>query len=38
MTTAKFNEVEPFTYLKDVLERLTEGHPKSRVDEPLPWN
>jgi hypothetical protein len=30
--------VEPFTYLKDILQRMTEGHPMSRLDELLPWN
>lgn len=38
LATAKLNGVEPFAYLKDVLERLTEGHPMSRLDELLPWN
>jgi len=31
--TAKINNVEPFAYLKAPL-----GHPKSRIDELLPWN
>ncbi len=38
VTTAKLNSVEPFTYLKDVLERMASGHPISRLDELLPWN
>ena len=38
ITTAKLNEVEPFAYLKDVLERMSSGHPRSRLDELLPWN
>ena len=38
IATAKLNDVEPFAYLKDVLERMTEGHPMSRLDELLPWN
>jgi hypothetical protein len=25
-------------YLKDVLERMTHGHPMSRLDDLLPWN
>ncbi|MEQ9190989.1 MAG: transposase domain-containing protein, partial [Alphaproteobacteria bacterium] len=29
---------EPYTYLKDILERMTDGHPMSRIDELLPWN
>jgi transposase len=38
ITTAKLNEVEPFAYLKDVLERMSKGHPMSRLDDLLPWN
>ena len=36
--TAKINGVEPFAYLKATLEAITAGHPKSRIDELLPWN
>jgi transposase len=38
ITTAKLNDVEPFAYLNDVLERMSNGHPSSRLDELLPWN
>jgi hypothetical protein len=38
LTTAKLNDVEPFAYLKVVLERMSSGHPMSRLDELLPWN
>jgi hypothetical protein len=38
ITTAKLNDVEPFAYLKDVLERMSGGYPMSRLDELLPWN
>lgn len=38
LTTAKLNNVEPFAYLKDVLERMSNGYPMSRLDELLPWN
>lgn len=38
ITTAKLKNVEPFAFLKDVLERLSDGHPMSRLDEALPWN
>jgi hypothetical protein len=38
ITTAKLNNVEPFAYLKDVLERMSGGHPRSRLGELLPWN
>ncbi len=38
IATAKLNDVEPYAYLKDVLERMTNGHPMSRIDDLLPWN
>ena len=38
LATAKLNDVEPFAYLKDVLERLSNGHRMSRLDDLLPWN
>jgi transposase len=34
ITTAKLNDVEPFAYLRDILERMTDGHPMSRLDDP----
>jgi transposase len=36
--TAKLNTVEPYAYLKDILERMTYGHPASQIDDLLPWN
>jgi transposase len=38
LATAKLNDVEPYAYLRDVLERMTHGHPMSRLDDLLPWN
>jgi hypothetical protein len=38
ITTAKLNNVEPYAYLKDVLDRMSGEHPMSRLDELLPWN
>jgi transposase len=38
ITTAKLNGVEPYAYLKDVLDRMVNGHPMRRLDELLPWN
>jgi transposase len=38
ITTAKLNDVEPFAYLEDVLKRMSNGHPMSRLDDLLPWN
>lgn len=37
IATAKLNEVEPYAYLKDVLERLAARHPMNRLDNLLPW-
>lgn len=36
--TAKLNGVEPYAYLRDVIERMVAGHPNNRLDELLPWN
>jgi len=38
ITTAKLNDVEPYAYLKDVLERMANGHPMRQIDDLLPWN
>jgi transposase len=38
LATAKLNDVEPFAYIKDVLERLSDGYSASRIDDLLPWN
>jgi transposase len=38
IATAKLNNVEPFAWLRDILQRMTDGHPASRLDELLPWN
>ena len=35
--TCRQNDVDPFLYLKDVLERVS-THPNSRIDELLPAN
>ncbi|MDR7222253.1 transposase [Aminobacter aminovorans] len=35
--TAKLNDVEPYAYLADVLQRMLDGHPASGLDELLPW-
>lgn len=36
LVTAKLNIVEPFAYLKDVLHRMSNGHPMNRLDHLLP--
>jgi transposase len=38
LATAKLNDVEPLSYLKDVLERLSNGYSMSQLDDLLPWN
>jgi hypothetical protein len=38
LATAKLNDVEPFAYLSDLLERMSNGHSASQLDELLPWN
>jgi hypothetical protein len=35
--TCKLNGVEPYAYLKDVLELMIEGFPANRVAELMPW-
>jgi hypothetical protein len=34
--TARLNDIEPFAYLRAVLERIAD-HPINRIDELLPW-
>jgi len=36
--TAKLNGIEPFAYLKSVLETIVADFPASQLDELLPWN
>ena len=38
LATAKLNGVEPFAYLRDVLERMSNGYLANRLDDLLPWN
>ena len=35
--TAKMNDVDPQAYLADVLAKIANRHPVSRLDELLPW-
>jgi transposase len=35
--TCKLIEVEPHGYLADVITRIINGHPQSRLDEFVPW-
>lgn len=38
ITTCKLNDVEPYAYLRDVLQQMIDGHPVNRLDELLPWS
>jgi hypothetical protein len=38
MQTAKVNDLNPETYLRDTLAKIAEGYPISRIDELMPWN
>jgi transposase len=35
--TCKLNGVDPHVYLTDVITKVVNGHPNSRIDELLPW-
>jgi transposase len=35
--TCKLNGVEPFAYIKAVLEAIASGHPADRIDDLMPW-
>jgi transposase len=35
--TCKLNAVDPQAYLSDVITKIVNGHPNSRIDELLPW-
>jgi transposase len=35
--TCQLNQVDPEAYLADVITRIVQGHPNSRLDELLPW-
>jgi transposase len=35
--TSKLNGIDPHAYLADVITKIINGHPNSRVDELLPW-
>ena len=34
--TCKLNDIDPHTYLTDVITKIVNGHPNSRIDELLP--
>jgi hypothetical protein len=33
----KINGVEPFAYIADVIRKIAEGWPNSRIDALMPW-
>ncbi len=35
--TAKLNDIDPQAYLTDIIIRIVQGHPQSRIDELMPW-
>jgi transposase len=35
--TCKLCEIEPRAYLADVITRIVNGYPNSRIDDLLPW-
>ena len=35
--TCKLNTIDPYAYLSDVISRIVNGHPNSRINELLPW-
>jgi transposase len=35
--TCKLNEVNPLTYMAELLIRLVNGWPQDRIDELMPW-
>jgi transposase len=35
--TCKLNSIDPHVYLADVITKIVNGHPNSRIDELLPW-
>lgn len=35
--TCKLNDIDPQAYLADVITRIVNGHPSSRIDDLMPW-
>jgi transposase len=35
--TCKLNSSDPYAYLRATLEAITKGHPKSQIDDLMPW-
>ena len=35
--TCKINNIDPYAYLRSTLEAIANGHPKSQIDDLMPW-
>ncbi len=35
--TCKINNIDTYAYLRSTLEAITNGHPKSKIDDLMPW-
>lgn len=35
--TCKMNSIDPYAYLRQTLEAITNGHPKAQIDDLMPW-
>jgi hypothetical protein len=38
LQTAKLNDVNPEAYLRDILAKITDGHPINKIDALTPWS
>tara|TARA_R110000737_G_C14623635_1_gene494147 strand:- start:6303 stop:6461 length:159 start_codon:yes stop_codon:yes gene_type:complete len=38
IVNCKMCDVDPVSYLSDTLRALLDGHPRSRIDDLMPWN
>jgi transposase len=37
VSTCKINDIDPVAYLAKTLQAIMDGHPKTRIDELMPW-
>jgi transposase len=35
--TCKMNGIDPYAYLRHTLKAITNGHPKAKIDDLMPW-
>lgn len=38
LESEKLKDIEPYAYLRDMLERMVNGYPMNRIDDLLLWN